>query len=188
MSFSLKDENIIGLYFERNEKAIAETDKKYGKLCFSIAHNILQSAEDSKECVNDTYLHLWNSIPPVKPKNFPAFISKVARFVSFDRYDFLHAKKRFSEGEVPFEELEEVLPDDRMKKETEDSELGEIIDGFLRKEKPDSRNVFIRRYYFCDSVSEIAKRFAFSESKVKSMLGRTRKRLREYLEKEGVRL
>ena len=184
----MEDNKIIDLYFERNEKAIGETDKKYGRLCFSIAHNILRNTEDSEECVNDTYLSLWNTIPPTKPNKFPAFISKVTRYISLDKFDFLHAKKRLPEMEVSFEELEEILPDESFRSKMEDSELGEIISGFLRGEKPDSRNVFIRRYYFFDSVSEIAKRFSFSESKVKSMLSRSRKKLREYLVKEGVRL
>ena len=184
----MEDRKIINLYFERNESAIEETDKKYGKLCFSIAHNILRNIEDSEECVNDTYISLWNTIPPTKPKKFPAFISKVARFVSLNKFDFLHAKKRFGETIISFEELEEVLSDDCFKNEMEDSELGEIIGDFLRNLDSDSRNVFIRRYYFFDSINDIAKRFSFSESKVKSMLGRIRKGLREHLEKEGVRL
>lgn len=184
----MEDKKIIDLYFDRDEKAIGETDKKYGKLCFSIAHNILRNTEDSEECVNDTYLSLWNTIPPTKPNKFPAFVSKVTRYISLDKFDFLHAKKRFQETEISFEELEEILPDDSFKKELEDSELGGIINGFLRDEKPDSRNIFIRRYYFFDSVSEIAKRFSFSESKVKSMLFRSRKKLQKRLEEEGVRL
>lgn len=184
----MEDKKIIDLYFERDESAIGETDKKYGKLCFSIAHNILKNTEDSEECVSDTYLSLWNTIPPTRPKKFAAFISKVARYISLNKFDFLHAKKRFCEAELSFEELEEVLSDDNIKKEIENSELGEIIGRFLRNINSDSRNVFIRRYYFFDSISDIARRFSFSESKVKSMLERTRKRLREHLEKEGVRL
>lgn len=182
----MDDEKIIGLYFERNEKAIDETDKKYGKLCFGIAHNILRNTEDSEECVNDTYLALWNRIPPVRPNNFKAFVSGITRNLSLGKFEFIHAKKRSPDVVLSFSELEEVLPDKNSSLNMECEELGRIISDFLKAETAENRNVFIRRYYFFDSVSDIAGRFSFSESKVKSMLSRERKRLKKHLEKEGV--
>lgn len=152
----MDDLMIIELYFSRNEKAIEETDKKYGKLCFSVANNILFNDEDSKECVNDTYLSVWNKIPPTCPKSFKAFICQIVRFLSMKQLEYNCASKRTQNITVLYSELEDVLPSYRFSPDWEYEDVGKIISKFLRQEKEDSRNVFIRKYYFYDSISDIA--------------------------------
>ena len=183
----MDDWQIIDLYFERSERAIQETEEKYGKLCMHIARNILGNEADTEECVNDTYLSVWNTIPPQRPNSFAAFISKITRNISLKRLRFDNAVKRSALTVVSLSEIENVIPD-RHFSNIEDDQLGKLISNFLRMEKPDARNVFIRKYWFFDTVSEISNRYAFSESKVKSMLYHTRNRLRDYLNKEGVYL
>lgn len=182
----MDDTQIIDLYFARNEQAIKETDAKYGKLCFSVANKILENNEDSEECVNDTYLSAWNKIPPTRPNHFPAFLCKITRLISLKKLEFSGALKRSSAIIVSFEELEGILQDQKISPETDAEDLGRLISSFLRREKEDARNVFLRKYLFFDSVPEIAVRYGLNENTVKSMLFRTRNRLREYLRKEGV--
>ena len=182
----MDDIQIIDMFFERNERAIEETDSKYGRLCFSVANRILDQKEDSEECVNDTYLTAWNKIPPTRPNHLGAFLCKITRFLSLKKLEFLNARKRTAVVTVSFEELENILPDDRISPEVEAEELGSIISAFLRQEKADARNVFLRKYLFFDSVAEIGERYGLKENTVKSMLFRTRNRLREYLRKEGI--
>ena len=167
----MDDLTIIELYFDRSEQAIDETDKKYGKLCRSLAGSILSSDEDAEECVSDAYLSVWNTIPPTRPNNFTAFLCKIVRNLSLKRLDYNTAQKRNGNVTVPLAELEE---------------LGKLLSRFLRQEKADARNAFIRRYYFFDTIADIAERYSFSESKVKSMLYHTRNRLRAFLKKEGI--
>ena len=174
----MEDLQIIDLFFTRNEQAIKETDAKYGRLCFSVANKILENDEDSEECVNDTYLRAWNEIPP--------FLCKITRILSLKKLEFSNAMKRTSSIVVSFEELEGVLQDERIAPGTEAVELGVLISNFLRREKADARNVFLRKYLFFDTVEEIAERFGMNENTIKSMLFRTRNRLREYLRKEGI--
>ena len=182
----MEDLQIIDLYFDRNEQAIKETDTKYGRLCFSVANKILDNDEDSEECVNDTYLRVWNEIPPTRPNHFSAFLCKITRILSLKKLEFSNAMKRTSSIIVSFEELEGVLHDERIDPTTEAAELGSLISDFLRREKADARNVFLRKYLFFDTVEEIAERFSMNENTVKSMLFRTRNRLREYLRNEGI--
>ena len=170
----MEDLQIIDLFFARNEQAIEETDVKYGRLCFSVANKILENDEDSEECVNDTYLRAWNEIPPTRPNHFSAFLCKITRILSLKKLEFSNAMKRTPSFVVSFEELEGILPDERIAPGTEAVELGSLISGFLRK------------YLFFDTVEEIAERFGMNENTVKSMLFRTRNRLREYLRKEGI--
>ncbi len=184
----MDDKQIIELYFERNEAAIRETDSKYGKLCYRIANNILNDARDSQECTNDTYLGLWNTIPPQRPNNFMAYVCKIARNVSLKKYEYNSAKKRSSNHEVSIHELEEVLPDGEIRDDVSEETLGQMINGFLKKQKKDARNVFVRRYYFYEGIAEIAKKYRFSEAKVKSMLFHTRNKLKKFLEGKGVRV
>ena len=179
----MDDLTIIELYFDRSEQAIDETDKKYGKLCRSLAGSILSSDEDAEECVSDAYLSVWNTIPPTRPNNFTAFLCKIVRNLSLKRLDYNTAQKRNGNVTVPLSELEEVL---HTAPEPELEELGKLLSRFLRQEKADARNAFIRRYYFFDTIADIAERYSFSESKVKSMLYHTRNRLRAFLEKEGI--
>lgn len=182
----MEDKEIMELYFQRNEDAIRETDRKYRQLCFRIAVNILDSEEDSEECVNDTYLNVWNQIPPNRPGNFMAFLCKITKNLSLKRLDYNRAKKRACESVLPLEELEELLPDERIRPGAEKEEIGRLISEFLCREKADARNVFIRKYWFFDSNRDIVERYSFSEGKVRSMLYHTRCRLREYLRKEGI--
>ncbi len=184
----MDDFQIVELYFERNETAIKETANKYGRLCFSISNNILSNHEDSEECVNDTYLAVWNKIPPTRPNNFMAFICKIARNLSLKKFEFIKAMKRGPNMVMSLSELKEILPDNRINPNMDDEEIGRLISQFLRSEKETVRNVFMRKYWCFDSIEDIAKRYSFSESKVKSMLYHTRNKLRKYLEKEGVRV
>lgn len=182
----MEDLQIIDLFFARNEQAIRETDAKYGRLCFSVANKILESNEDSEECVNDTWLRAWDEIPPTRPNHLSAFLCKITRILSLKKLEFSSAMKRTSSIVVSFEELEGVLQDERIAPVTEAAELGSLISDFLRREKTDARNVFLRKYLFFDTVEEIAEHFGMNENTVKSMLFRTRNRLREYLRKEGI--
>ena len=184
----MDDLSIIELYFARDEQAIKETDAKYGRLCHSIAYNILNNNEDSEECVNDTYIGVWNTIPPTRPNNFMAFICRITRNLSLKRIEAVARQKRSQATIVSLDELAEVLPDERIAVGTTDEDIGKAISDFLRNEKVDVRNVFIRKYYFFDSIGDIAKRYGFTESKVKNMLYHTRNKLKEYLIKEGVEI
>ncbi|MBE6666627.1 MAG: sigma-70 family RNA polymerase sigma factor [Ruminococcaceae bacterium] len=184
----MDDQKIVELYFFRSEQAIKETDIKYGKLCRSIAYNILQNDEDAEECVDDTYIGVWNTIPPKKPDNFMAFVCKIARNLALKRLESETRQKRSQATVISISELEEILPDESIAADVSNEEIGKLISNFLRKEKADIRKVFIRKYYFFDSVSEIAERYGFTESKVKNMLYHTRNKLKEYLIKEGIEI
>ena len=184
----MDDLRIIELYFKRDEQAIKETDVKYGKLCRSIAYNILNNHEDSEECVNDTYVGVWNAIPPIKPNNFMSFVCKIARNLSLKRLEFMKREKRSPDVLVSLDDLASVLPDDRYAPDVSDEDVGKLISRFLRMQKEDVRSVFVRKYYFFDSIADIAVRFGFTESKVKNMLFYTRNKLRDYLIKEGVEI
>ena len=184
----MNDPEIIELYFKRDEKAIEETDAKYGKLCYRIAYNILNNHEDSEECVNDTYLGVWNAIPPTRPNNFVAFVCRITRNLSLNHLEKMSRQKRSAATVVSLDELAEVLPDDSIADGFSDKDIAKAISDFLRSENEDARNVFMRKYYFFDSISDISRRFGFTESKVKSMLFHTRNKLKEYLIKEGVEI
>ena len=181
----MEDDQILALYFARDERAIEETAQKYGRLCFHVCHNILRSEVDAEECVNDTYLGVWNRIPPTSPSRLAAFVCKIARNISLNKSAFDHAAKR-SAVVLSLSELNEAIPDNGNWEDTEDTQLAELLSAFLRAEKPDARNVFLRKYWFFDTVEEIAARYGFSESKVKAMLHRTRNRLRTHLTQKGV--
>lgn len=184
----MDDIKIIELYFERDEQAIKETDAKYGKLCHSIAYNILNNHADSEECVNDTYIGVWNAVPPTRPNNFMSFICRIARNLSLKRLEFITREKRSENMLVSLSELEAVLPDERYAPDIKDEDVGKLIGSFLCSKKEDVRNVFIRKYFFFDSIADIAARYSFTESKVKNMLFYTRNQLKDYLIKEGVEI
>ena len=191
----MEDKQIVDLYWERNERAIAESDAKYGAFCARIAMNILDNAQDAEECVNDTYLRAWNAIPPDRPVKLGAFLGKITRNLSLDRYK---AKKTAKRGNslflVSLDELSECVPDGStgfgsgFDEETEARRIGDCINRFLRRQSGEARDVFICRYFYSDSIGEIARRFGLSESKVKSMLHRARGKLKKFLESEGIRL
>ncbi|MBR3963026.1 MAG: sigma-70 family RNA polymerase sigma factor [Oscillospiraceae bacterium] len=184
----MEDEKIIELYFERNESAISETAEKYGNYLYKIAFNILSDNEDSEESVNDTYMSAWNAIPPEKPNIFSAFLSKITRYISLNRYRSKKMEKRGGgEIDVAFEEIEECVPDkSNIYDEIEAKELAKMISDYLKKLPETERKIFVCRYYYLDSLSDISKQFGFSQSKVASMLHRTRKKILSHLEKEGV--
>ena len=184
----MEDFQIIELYFARDEAAIQEPGNKYGKLCFQIAHNILFNIEDSEECVNDTYLGAWNTIPPKKPNNFMAFLCKITRNLSLKRLDYNMARKRTPELLSSFDELESVLSDSQIEEKICNEDISVAISKFLKTESAENRNVFIRKYWFCDSIKTISATYGFREEKVKSMLHRTRNRLKDFLKKEGIAL
>lgn len=183
----MDDKGIIGLYFARNEQAIDETARKYGSYCFSIAHNILTSREDAEESVNDTYLDAWNSIPPHIPNSLALFLGKITRRISIDRYRYRNAQKRGGgEMELVLDELYQCIAEGSdVETEFEKAHLTQVIREFVKALPGNEQKVFICRYWYMDSVRSIGKRFGYSESKVKSMLHRTREKLREALGKEG---
>ena len=185
---NIDDIQIIELYFARNEHAIEETANKYGNLCFRVAKNLLFNNEDSEECVNDTYLTLWNKIPPIRPTNFTAFICKITRNLSLKKLELSNAMKRSADAIISLSEIEATLPDYNIASGIEDEEIGKLISAFLWSEKELNRNVFLRKYWFFDSIRDIAERYSLGENNVKSMLFRTRNRLREFLRKEGIEI
>ncbi len=185
----MQDEQIIELYFARKESAIAETDIKYGRYCLTVANNILRSSEDSEECKNDTYMKTWNTIPPKKPDNLRAFLGRIARNLALDMYEKQHRRKRdINSTEAILDELAEVIPDPNsdVEKLSDDSELRGAINSFLGTLPEDNRKIFVRRYWYAGSVEEIAQDYGFGKSKVKMSLLRTREKLKEYLESEGI--
>lgn len=184
----MEDATIVSLYWQRSESAIEETARKYGAYCRAIARNVLHCDADEEECVNDTYLGAWNAMPPQRPVILRAFLGKIARNLALGRLDYNSARKRGGAVTVILEELEECLaaPGMGVEETYEAKETVKAINGFLHGLNPIERIVFLRRYWYLDSIREVADRLGMSESKVKSMLFRTRKRLQEYLKREGI--
>ena len=184
----MEDHAIIELYWERSEDAISKTAAKYGGYCYTIAYNILSNNEDAEESVNDTWLAAWNTMPPRRPKLLAAFLGKMTRYISLDRWKNRTARKRGG-GEVPLvlEELEECISgEDSVEKEYLQKEFAKSLNQFVENLPDVERKVFLCRYWYMDSIETIAERFGFSESKVASMLHRTRGKLRKMLEQEGI--
>ena len=183
----MKDAQILDLYWERQEQAIYETQKAYGNYCYSIAWNILYSREDSDECVNDTWLRAWNAIPPKRPNRLALFLGTITRNLSLDRWKERHAMKRGKgEMELALDELAECLPDTHdTQAEVEAAELARLVNEFLYGLPERDCNIFLRRYWYGDSMEDAARRLGWSVSKTKSALFRARNRLREQLKKEG---
>ena len=175
------DNQIIDLYFARDERAIAETDKKHGAVCMSLSLNILQSRPDAEECLNDTYLAAWNRIPPERPAYFRAFLCRIIRNLSMERFRFLHRQKRNRDLEVSFSELENCVaaPEDRA------GELARYISDFLETQEKTDRLLFMGRYFHACSVKTLAQKSGLKENAVSVRLHRTRERLRAYLEERG---
>lgn len=183
----MDDTSIIKLFFDRNEQAIQETDRKYGGYCYSIAYNILANQEDSEESVSDTYLSAWNTIPPRKPNPLAPFLGKIVRHISIDRWRKNGALKRGG-GEMPLalEELQECISDDEQpENKLEQKELIRTVRQFLTDLTETERRVFVCRYWYLDTTADIAARFGFTENKVSMMLHRIRKKLQKYLKQEG---
>ncbi len=182
----MEDKQIVELYFARNESAIRETEKKYGKYCHYIAYNILQDHGDSEECVNDTYLNAWNAMPPQRPGKLSAFLGKITRNLALNRYEKKTAQKRGGHAmELALEELGECVPSGEGDP-TDEIALREVINRFLRGQQTQSRIVFLQRYWYFRSIKEIAADADMSENAVKVMLHRVRERFKQFLEKEGI--
>lgn len=186
----MNDQAIIDLYFKRDESAITKTSDKYGAYLWKIAMNILRVKQDSEECVNDTYLSAWNKIPPTRPKNFLPYLGRMTRNISMDKLDYNTASKRDRKKQTPLDELQDCVVSKQAMPEEEVSskELGECISQFLREFDKEKRVIFIRRYWYSDSIKTIATMLNISESKTKMTLSRMRKKLQEYLVKEGYRI
>jgi len=186
----MEDREIVALYWERNEKAITESENKYGRYCYSIALNILRNHEDSEECVNDTYAKAWNSIPPKKPEKLSVFLGKITRNLALDVLDKLSAKKRGStEITLVLDEISECIPSPNYtEKEIDNRALAENLSSFLKTLTSENRKIFLQRYWYMMPIKEIAKENSFTESKVKMSLMRTRENLKIFLEKEGVEI
>ena len=181
----LNDREIIDLYIKRDESAISETAEKYGAYCEKIAYNILMDKFDSEECVNDTYMHTWNNVPPTLPRILSAFLAKITRNIAIDRYKSKTAKKRYCLAES-LDELAECVGGGNISEEIEAAALGAAISRFLLSESEISRRIFVRRYFFEDSIADIAESHKLSEANVKTMLHRTRKKLADFLMKEEI--
>lgn len=182
----MKDSEIVELYWNRSEQAILETKTKYDRYCTAVAYNILSSSEDSEECVSDTYLRTWNSIPPCRPENLKAYLGKITRNLALDRVKANNAKKR---GEVllVLDELTTVGLD-AVEEEINRKLLSEAITAFLRTLPPMKRRIFVLRYWYFDSIPTIAEKTGWSDNRIKVDLFRTRKKLAEYLKREGFTL
>ncbi len=184
----MEDERIVELYWQRNESAISETKAKYGKYCYSIAYNILKNNEDAEECENDTYLEAWKTIPPQKPKFFSAYLGTITRQKSIDRWRRKTADKRGGgQVQLSLDELENCISNENtINDELVAEEIAMKISEFLRTLPKNECNIFVRRYWYFDSITDICKRYGYGQSKVKMMLKRTREKLISYLEKEGL--
>lgn len=183
----MEDNRIVELYWERNEQAIKETSLKYGGLCSHIAQNVLSSHEDSEECENDTLFAVWNAIPNERPNKFSAFVSRITRNLALKRYEYISAAKRNPAVATSLDELEDCISGtNSVESEVEKRHIERTIDKFLWRQGEEKRNIFIRRYWYFDSIEEICKSTGFSQSKVKSILYGVRQKLRSYLEREGI--
>jgi RNA polymerase sigma-70 factor (ECF subfamily) len=181
---------IVDLYLNRNENAVDETAKKYGNYCFTISKNILKSEGDAQECVNDTYLRAWNSIPPAKPLKLRTFLGRITRNLSLDRYKFNRTKKRKgSEFELLLAELEECVSSNlTVEAEFDSNFVVQLINDWLLSQISENRILFVRRYWHAESIKDLVENHQLSESKIKSVLFRMRKSLKIHLKKEGVEL
>ncbi len=184
----MEDNKIIELYWARSQQAISESEGKYGAYCRAIARGILSLEEDAEECVNDTWLHAWNAMPPQRPNILSAFFGKLTRNLSLDRWRRERAAKRGgSQVEVALHELEDCLPDRRGPEEHLDaSETAGVISAFLRAQPELDRRLFVRRYFHMDSLAELGARFGLTQGQIKSRLHRTRLKLKLALEQEGI--
>ena len=185
----LTDADIVALYLARDEVAIEATDRIYGPYCLSVAMNILDSHPDAEECVNDTYLKTWNSIPPQRPNCLRAFLTKITRTIAIDRYRKERRQKRVpTECTLSLSELAETLCGDSPEVEYESALVGKVINDYLRTLSERDMCLFVSRYFCSDPIAEIAEKCGMSESGVKKALLRLREGLRTELEKEGIKL
>lgn len=186
----MKDHEIIDLYWKRKETAISATAEKYGKYCHTISYNILHNNEDAEECVNDTYLGAWKSMPPQRPERLSAYLGKITRNLSLNRFKRYTAEKRgLGQTELVLSELEDCIPSETgVEQVIDEMVLVNSINQFLRAQPEQKRNIFIRRYWYLYPIRDIAENYGMSESKAASMLFRMRNELKTHLEKEGITL
>ena len=183
----MTDEGIIKLLQKRQETALEVLQQKYGGLCASVARRILPDARDVEECVNDTWTHIWNAIPPEQPVSLRAYAARIVRNLCLDRMQYNTAEKRNSALTEAFEELEYCIPTTDNHRSQEDRQaFSQMLNDFLRRQSRENRAIFLRRYWYGESIAEIAKAFGATEGKIKSSLFRTRNALRETMEKEGI--
>lgn len=183
----MEDTEIIELYFNRDERAIKETGRKYGGFCHNLAYHILSVYEDAEECVNDTYLKAWNTIPPQKPPHLQAWLGRVVRNVSLDRWRKNHRKKRYSGMEQLLSELEECIPSSmNVEKRVEDKELTRLLNGWLSKLSTKDCMLFMRRYWLGESVKELAVSCGMNPTELANRMYVLRQKLKKYLEQEGI--
>ena len=185
----MEDREIVQLYWDRDERAISESDLKYGPLCRSVAMRVLAVPEDSEECVSDTWLRSWNAIPPKRPDPLGPFLAKITRNLALDRWRRDHAAKRYA-GETPLvlEELEDVVSGESLEDEVQRRELVRVLNGFLQSLAEGDRDLFLRRYLAFESLESLAEQRGRSVSAVHKQLGKLRERLRDCLQKEGIAL
>ena len=184
----MDDNQIVDLFWQRSEEAISMTSIKYGKYCYFVANNILHSEQDSMECVNDTYMRAWNAIPPQRPAMLKSFLGKITRNLSLNRYESMKAQKRGA-GQIPLvlDELASCIPSENNTENIfDENELVRVLNSFLSTLSPLNRKIFMRRYWYFSSIRDIAKDNNMSVSNVKTTLFRTRNKLKDALEKEGV--
>lgn len=181
----MEDSEIVELFWQRKETAVEHTENKYGSRLYSLAMNILLCCEDAEEAVNDTYLTAWNTIPPKRPEFLYAFLAKICRFTAYGKLDYKTAKKRQAEIVELTAEMESCIPAPS-EESVDGEEIGRLLNQFLAGLTEEKRLIFMRRYWFGDSISSISKRYGIGESKVKVSLMRTRKELKKHLKKEGV--
>ena len=179
------DEQILGLFFARSEQALQETQKKYGSYARRIVENILPSREDGEECLNDVYLTLWSRIPPEQPASLKAYLGTLARNAAISRYRAAHAEKRGGGAVLSLSELEDCVGSSSAEERLSVQSLTELLNRFLGGLSKQNRIIFVKRYWCCASVQQIAREMDCSEGTVKMSLHRTRKKLKEYLKKEG---
>ncbi len=184
----MDDQNIMDLYWERNAAAIDRTAEQYGSYCTAIARNILQNEEDAEECVNDTWLGAWNSIPPKRPENLGAYLGKLTRSKAIDRWRARHREKRGGwTVTLALEEIAEVIPSNAsLEGELLKQELIQTINRFLDTLPETERNVFLCRYWYFEEITDVCERFGFSRNKTNLMLHRTRNKLRKFLKQEDL--
>lgn len=184
----LSDEQIIDLYFARDERAIAETDKKYCEYLHTVAYNILANAQDADECLQDTYLKTWNSIPPERPRVFRAFLAKITRNLSLDRYEAAKRQKRVpAQSCTPLDEVQDFLPDPGgIERDLEAAAIARIIEEYLASTTDRRMYIFTSRYFFALTIPQIAKRLGCSQSLVSKELAEVKRELRQALAKEGI--
>ena len=181
----MKDSEIIGLYNQRDERAIYETDRKYGDYCMSISLGILRNRQDAEECVNDTYLRTWRSIPPKQPSVLRTYLGKLTRNLSIDRLRTRRRARRDSELTVSFEELEDILT---AAEDTSERELTDLFNEFMETLPDTERRLFVGRYWYAYPVNRMAEAYGLTPNAVSKQLARTREKLRAYLEERGYKV